>query len=305
MKRNFLLILFAQLIILTTVKAQTTFNLYKDVIPGSKPVKNEEVSETEGGILRISKITVPTLTAYIPEKQDAKRTAVVICPGGGYWIVAADHEGAAIAKEFNKKGITAFVLKYRLPDENAMQNKEIGPLQDAQQAIKTVRDNAAKWNIDPAHVGIMGFSAGGHLASTEGTHFTKSVIDNKENTNLRPDFMILIYPVISFNDAYGHIGSRNQLIGKNPSQEKIKEYSNELQVTSKTPPTFLVHASDDDVVNPLNSTLFYEALLTNHVPAELHIYQTGGHGFGLHRQNTSDEWMDRCFDWMKVNGWRK
>jgi len=305
MKRNFLLILFAQLIILTTVKAQTTFNLYKDVIPGSKPVKNEEVSETEGGILRISKITVPTLTAYIPEKQDAKRTAVVICPGGGYWIVAADHEGAAIAKEFNKKGITAFVLKYRLPDENAMQNKEIGPLQDVQHAIKTVRDNAAKWNIDPAHVGIMGFSAGGHLASTEGTHFTKSVIDNKENTNLRPDFMILIYPVISFNDAYGHIGSRNQLIGKNPSQEKIKEYSNELQVTSKTPPTFLVHASDDDVVNPLNSTLFYEALLTNHVPAELHIYQTGGHGFGLHRQNTSDEWMDRCFDWMKVNGWRK
>lgn len=302
MKRHFLLIIIAQLIILTTVKAQTTFNLYKDVIPGSKPVKNEEVSETSDGILRISKVTVPTLTAYVPEKQDANRTAVVICPGGGYWIVAADHEGAAIAKEFNKKGITAFVLKYRLPDDKAMQNKEIGPLQDAQQAIKIVRDSAAKWNIDPSHVGIMGFSAGGHLASTAGTHFTKTVIDNKEKTNLRPDFMILIYPVISFQDAYGHIGSRDQLIGKNPSAEKIKEYSNELQVTPKTPPTFLVHASDDNGVPAMNSILFYEALLANHVPAELHIYQTGGHGFGLHRKNTSDEWMDRCFDWLKVNG---
>ncbi|PTQ93963.1 acetyl esterase/lipase [Mucilaginibacter yixingensis] len=304
MKRNIRLILLAQLITFTTVKAQTTFNLYKDVIPGSKPVKNEEVSETEGGILRISKITVPTLTAYIPEKQDAKRTAVIICPGGGYQIVAADHEGAAIAKEFNKKGITAFVLKYRLPNEHTMQHKEIGPLQDAQQAIKTVRDSAAKWNIDPARVGIMGFSAGGHLASTAGTHFTKPVIDNKENTNLRPDFMILIYPVISFQDVYGHVGSREQLIGKNPSQEKIKEYSNELQVTSETPTTFLVHASDDNVVHPLNSILFYQALLANHIPAELHLYQTGGHGFGRYRQNTADEWLDRCFDWMTLNGWR-
>jgi acetyl esterase/lipase len=184
-----------------------------------------------------------------------------------------------------------------------MINREIGPLQDAQQAIKLVRDNAKEWNVNPGRIGIMGFSAGGHLASTAGTHYNDIVIPNAEKTSLRPDFMILIYPVISFDDSIGHIGSRDQLIGKTPTAEKIKQYSNELQVTSQTPPTFLVHASDDDAVNPQNSIRFYEALVQHKVPAELHIYQSGGHGFGMKQKSKNELWMERCKNWMEVNGW--
>ena len=196
---------------------------------------------------------------------------MVICPGGGYGVLAASHEGADVAKQFNEWGVTAFVLKYRIPDDRIMTDKEIGPLQDAQRAIQWVRENAAKWKVDPSHIGIMGFSAGGHLASTEGTHFTHELIANKKHTSLRPDFMILIYPVISFTDSIGHIGSRENLIGKNPSPEKIIEYSNELQVNANTPPAFLVHAGDDDAVKVQNSLYFYNALQKNHVPAELHV----------------------------------
>jgi acetyl esterase/lipase len=184
-----------------------------------------------------------------------------------------------------------------------MLNKEIGPLQDAQQAIKTVRMRAKEWNIDTNRIGIMGFSAGGHLASTAGTHFTTAVIDNKENINLRPNFMILIYPVISFQDSIGHIGSRERIIGKRPAKDKIDLYSNELQVNEKTPPTFIVHASDDDGVNPNNSVVFYQSLIKYKVPAELHIYQNGGHGFGMNNKTTNDKWMERCKNWMIANGW--
>ena len=252
--------------------SQTVIPLYKDSIPNSKPSKNEEKSEQSNGILIISKISIPTLSIYLPSKEKATGTAVVICPGGGYSIVAAGHEGADIAKRFTDIGVAAFVVKYRIPNIETMINPEIGPLQDAQQAMKIVREGAKQWNINPAKIGIMGFSAGGHLASTEGTHFDKAFIANPNNTSLRPDFMLLIYPVISFKDSIGHIGSRDNLIGKNPSAQKIIEYSNELQVNSNTPPTFLVHASDDDAVKPQNSIAFYQALLKNHVAAEMHIY---------------------------------
>lgn len=181
-------------------------------------------------------------------------------------------------------------------------NREIGPLQDAQQAIKMVRQRAKEWNVDVNRIGIMGFSAGGHLASTAGTHFEKAVIPDSGTISLRPDFMILIYPVISFNDKITHMGSRDNLIGKQPSAEKIIEYSNELQVTAKTPPTFLVHASDDDAVKASNSVDFYESLLRYKVPAELHIYQKGGHGFGMNNKTTDDQWIDRCKNWMKSSG---
>ena len=154
-----------------------------------------------------------------------------------------------------------------------MPEKEIGPLQDAQQAIKTVRENAANYHINPQRIGVLGFSAGGHLASTLGTHYKESKVSNEKQTSLRPDFMILIYPVISFQNDIGHRGSRDQLLGKNPTPQKIDLYSNELQITSETPPTFLIHASDDDVVVPANSVRFYENLLKHNVQAELHIYQ--------------------------------
>lgn len=285
-------------------QSQTVLPLYgNEEIPNSKPSKDEEKSEWQNGILIISKISRPTLTVYLPSKEKANGAAVVICPGGGYWINAASHEGSDVAKKFNEMGVAAFVLKYRIPDTATMIDKEIGPLQDAEQAIKTVRMRAKEWGIDTGRVGIMGFSAGGHLASTEGTHYNHVVIDNKENINLRPDFMMLIYPVISFQDSIGHIGSRDQLIGKNPSQEKKDEYSNELHVTDNTPPTFLVHANDDDGVSPRNSIYFYLALLQHHVPAELHIYQTGGHGFGMHMKKSKEEWMETLKNWMDTNGW--
>ena len=285
--------------------SQTVIPLYTEAIPNSKPSKNEESSETKDGILRISKVSVPTLSIYLPAKEKATGTAVIICPGGGYSILAAGHEGIDVAKKFNEMGVAAFVLKYRIPSAETMVDPSIGPLQDAQEAIKIVREGAEKWGIKTNQIGIMGFSAGGHLAATAGTHFDKAVISNLKNTSLRPDFMLLIYPVISFMDDKVHNGSRDQLIGKVPTADKINLYSNELQVTTNTPPTFLIHASDDGAVKPENSISFYLALIKNHVPAELHIYQNSGHGFGMTLKNTNEQWMDRCKNWLKSNGWLK
>ena len=274
-------------------------------VPGNVPGPDEEKSESNGGILRVSKIKTPTLTAYLPPADKANGTAVVICPGGGYSIVAIDHEGLKVAEKFNEMGVAAFVLKYRIPDTKNQTDPSIAPLQDAQQAILTVRTNAKKWNVDPERIGIMGFSAGGHLASTAGTHFERSLIDNPDHISVRPDFMILIYPVISADIAITHSGSFKNLLGPNASAEQLNLYSNEKQVTAKTPPTFLVHASDDGGVSPNNSIVFYQALLKNKIPAELHIYQNGGHGFGMHNTTTKDEWMERCKNWLDKNGWLK
>jgi len=283
-----------------TLIGQTIIPLYEGKIPNAKNTIDEEKSEINSdSILIISKVTRPTLTVYLPKKQSASGAAVIICPGGGYWIVAAGHEGADVAKPFNEMGIAAFVLKYRIPDDSTMLNKETGPLQDAQEAIMMVRRNAKKWHVNKNNIGIMGFSAGGHLASTAGTHFNRSYISDPGHISLRPDFMILIYPVISFTDSIGHIGSRDQLIGKNPSQEKIKEYSNELQVTKQTPPTFLVHAKDDDGVNVKNSMEFADALKKNDVPVEIYLYEKGGHGFGMHNKTSDVDWMEILQSWMR------
>jgi acetyl esterase/lipase len=285
-------------------QAQTQMPLYVDSIPNSKPVADEEKSTYErDSILIISKITRPAITVYLPAAQKANGAAVIICPGGGYWVEAAGHEGAEVAKRFNESGITAFVLKYRIPDEHSMLFREIGPLQDAQRAVQLVRENADRWGIDKHRIGIMGFSAGGHLASTEGTHFNKPYIPNTQHTSLRPDFMILIYPVISFTDSIGHKGSAEQIIGKNPTTEKILEYSNEFQVTPQTPPSFLVHARDDQTVDVRNTLLFASALKKNNVPVELYLYDRGGHGFGMNNKTSNVRWMDLCIQWMKTSGW--
>lgn len=221
-------------------------------------------------------------------------------PGGGYGFLSYIREGIDVAKAFNKMGVATFILKSRLPSDKIMVDKTIGPLQDAQQAIKIVRMRAKEWGVDTAKIGVIGFSAGGHLASTVGTHFSKAVIDNKEQTSLRPNFMILIYPVISLQEDISHKGSRNNLIGSNPTSELTNLYSNEMQVTSKTPPTILIHPGDDKVVKVENSLRFYEALLKNGVPAEMHIYPKGSHGFGLTNKTTPDNWMDRVENWLKA-----
>ena len=296
-KKSFLLPL--SVMLMSSIHSQTIIPLYKGAIPNSRPCSVVEVSPLPG---RVGGVTVPVLYAYLPEKPDSAKAAVIICPGGGYSRLAIDHEGHEVAKNYNKQGIAAFVLKYRLPIDTAcVENTETVALMDAQQAIKIVRDRAAEFNINPSNVGIMGFSAGGHLASSLGTHYAVSLITNKENTNLRPDFMVLGYPVISFTDSLAHKGSRDNMLGKKASKEKIELYSNELQVTPNTPPTFLIHAADDKTVKVENSLEFFLALKKNKVPAEIHIVQKGGHGFGLHNKEEPGDWLDWVFVWMKAN----
>ncbi len=286
------------------INAQFVIPLYKDSIPNSKPSTDTERRDSgRSGTITIRNISRPTLTVFLPPKEKATGAAVIICPGGGYWVEAVNIEGTDIAKKFLDIGVAAFVLKYRIPSDETMVNREIGALQDGQQSVKVVRERSKEWNIAPDRIGMMGFSSGGHLASTVGTHFNRMLIPNTENTSVRPDFLMLIYPVISLQDSIGHIGSRDQLLGKKPSQEKTNEYSNELQVTKETPPTFLVHASDDYGVKPQNSIAFYQALWRNRVPAELHLYQKSGHGFGLYLKKTNELWMDRAKNWMDLNGW--
>jgi acetyl esterase/lipase len=295
-------ILFALLLMTTaTFAQQKAIPLYPRGVPNSKPAPADYI-EKWGNDSFLFNVTQPTITPYFADKSKANGAAVIICPGGGYAGLSMVNEGSSIAEAFNKIGVTAFVLTYRLPSDSIMVDRTIGPLQDAQRAIQIVRQQAAEWGINPNKVGIIGFSAGGHLASTAITHFDKAVINNKNNTNLRPDFGILIYPVISMGPKT-HTGSKENLIGKHASQELTDLYSNEKQVTSNTPPTFLVAAEDDNVVPVENTLMFYHALLDNKVKAEMHIYPAGGHGFGLHNKTTKDFWFDRLTGWMDENGW--
>jgi acetyl esterase/lipase len=277
------------------VQAQEIINLYSKGIPNSKPSSLNE--SFDGGMFR-NTIT-PTLEIYLPEKEKASGTAIVICPGGGYSVIVYNGEGISTAKELAKNGVAAFVLKYRLPDDSTMLNKNIGPLQDAQQAIKTVRENAAKWGIDSNKIGIMGFSAGGHLASTEATHFTEALIENNNKTSLRPDFQILVYPVITMQDNLTHKDSKRKLLGNNPSKETTDLFSNELQINATSPPAYITHAADDKVVDVDNSIQYFEKLRHENVSVEMHIYPKGGHGFVFGRPR----WMEPLLQWMKINKW--
>jgi acetyl esterase/lipase len=293
------------LIIATTIVngQEKPIPLYPNGVPNSKNTPATYVEKTNETSW-ITGVSQPTLTPYLPAKGAANGAAIVVVPGGGYAGLASAHEGVAIAQEFNKIGVTAFVLKYRLPSDDIMTDRSIGPLQDAQTAIQMVRKRAAEWGIDPNKIGIIGFSAGGHLASTAGTHFDKPVIENKENISLRPDFMMLIYPVITFGE-FAHVGSRENLIGKTPSAAQLELYSNEKQVTTNTPPTFLVHAQDDKTVPVQNSLMFYDALLKNNVKAEMHLFQEGGHGFGMNNPKNKDKWFDWAANWLEENGFLK
>ena len=309
MRKIFLSIL--SLSSLFMVTAQPILPLYgSDPIPNSRSAPDREKVDTVHS--SYSLVSHPTLTVFLPPKGKGNGTAVVVCPGGGYTHLAMGHEGVEIARMLNGMGVATFVLKYRLPSDETMVDKTIGPLQDAQRAIQLVRQRAEEWGVNAGRVGILGFSAGGHLASTAGTHFGKAKIaevsagagaGGNVGISLRPDFMVLLYPVISFSDSIGHRGSRDALIGKSPVASAIQEYSNELQVTGETPPTFIVHAEDDKTVQVANSIHFYESLLHNKVPAELHLYPRGGHGFGLHNPTTKDQWAERMQNWMEANGW--
>ncbi|MFN0292862.1 alpha/beta hydrolase [Pedobacter helvus] len=284
-----------------SVHAQQAISLYGGAIPGAKPTPVDYVEETttrEDKVVRVSKVTKPELYVYQPAKPSG--AAVIICPGGGYGILAINKEGHDVAKKFQEIGVTAFVLKYRLPNDLIMKDKSTGPLQDALQAIYLVRKNASVWGIDVNRVGIMGFSAGGHLASTASTHFADMKIENQENISLRPNFSILIYPVITFGQ-YTHGGSVKNLLGETPTEQQRKYFSSERQVTAQTPPAFLVHANNDKSVPVQNSLRYNEALVKNNVAAELHVYQAGGHGFGLNNKTTADDWFERLKNWLQAN----
>lgn len=248
-------------------------------------------------------IDKPDLSLYIAS-QNKVPTGIIVCPGGGYVHLAMSYEGTDVAKWLNTMGISAFVLKYRLGPKY----HHPAELDDAQRAIRYVRAHAAEFGIDPHHIGIWGFSAGGHLASTAGTHFdngTPNSADPIDRESSRPDFMILAYPVITFEEPYAHRGSRDALLGPNPDPALVELLSNEEQVTKDTPPTFLFHTSDDPVVPVQNSIHFYQALRRAGVPAEMHIYEHGRHGVGLAQDIPElSTWPTLLANWLKVRGLR-
>ncbi|HET6557232.1 MAG TPA: alpha/beta hydrolase-fold protein [Prolixibacteraceae bacterium] len=280
-------------------------DLWNGKVPGAIPNINfNQTVDSADNWVKMRFVTNPSLDMYPAPAEKATGTAVVICPGGGYWGLAIEHEGAQVAKWLNSLGVTAFVLKYRLPSDDIMENKSIGPMQDGQRAIRIVRRHAKEWGINPDKIGIMGFSAGGHLASTLSTHFNEKVYEPRDSTSARPDFSLLIYPVISLDSSITHWGSRENLLGRNPSPELVKHFSNQLQVSSETPPAFIVHSLDDNTVSVQNSIGYAQSMHKINIPCELHIYQSGGHGYGLGRSaNTESTWPDACRKWLETRGY--
>lgn len=248
---------------------------------------------------RVSNVTEPTLSIFKP--QNPNGTSVMILPGGGYAFLAINKEGYKVADWLKTLGITAFVLKYRLPSDEIMEDKSIGPLQDAQEAIRLIRRNTDEWKLDANKIGVLGFSAGGHLAATLSTHFDTEVYTIADHTSAMPNFSAVIYPVISMMDDICHKGSRNQLLGKNPSNELKYMFSIDKQVNAQTPITFITHALDDNGVKVENSLQYFKALKKNQIPAELHIYQKGGHGFGLGKEHKSVTWTKQYEAWLRLN----
>jgi len=275
-----------------------TIPLYEGAaIPNSKPSPDNETGGQFGSVANVSR---PTIQVFLPAKAKANGASVVIFPGGGYVGLSMSLEGARVAEFFQDHGTAAFIVKYRMPSDTTMEDKSIGPLQDAQQAMRLVRQHAKEWHLDPARVGVMGFSAGGHLVATLGTHFDKAYGSNPDGVNLRPDFMILVYPVISMDAKITHMGSRLALLGPNPTEEQVRLFSNELQVTSRTPPALILQAADDHLVDVDNSIVFFEALRHHDVPVDLTIFKKGEHGFFL---LSRDEWEELIPRWMEKNGW--
>lgn len=278
--------------------------LWQGTPPNAQPGSAAEERVQEGSILWVRHVQIPAIEVRLPARGNATGQAVVVCPGGGYGGLAYDWEGTDFAGWLNSRGIAAIILKYRLPvDGDAEHKKWLTPLLDAQRAIRLTRAHASDWGIDPAKVGIMGFSAGGHLASTAGTHFDAGdpqAEDAVDRLSSRPDFMVLVYPVISMQVETTHGGSRQNLLGSDPAADLVQLYSNERQVTDATPPTFLIHAADDGAVPVQNSLLFYEALLAHKVPAELHVYPHGGHGFSFALKfGHLEDWTRVCARWLE------
>jgi acetyl esterase/lipase len=279
-------------------KPSSSVPLYGDAaIPNSKAGPDEETTADGSWIKKVSR---PVIQVYLPAKAKANGAGIVVFPGGGYAGLTFDFEGTQQAAFFADHGIAAFVVKYRIPSDQTMVDKSLGPLQDAQQAMRFVRQHAAEWSVDPKRIGVIGFSAGGHLASTLATHYDKAYVDNPDHVNLRPDFLVLVYPVISMDPKITHMDSRKALLGNAPSEAQVRLFSNELQVTRDTPPTLILHAADDRLVDVDNSIAFFEALRHAGVPVEARLFEKGEHGFYLMPR---DRWQGAIMDWIVASGW--
>ncbi|HEX5461078.1 MAG TPA: alpha/beta hydrolase [Steroidobacteraceae bacterium] len=275
-----------------------TFPLYGDrPIPNSKPGPNEEYGADSGFVRKVSR---PEILVYLPARSRANGASILVFPGGSYAGLTFDYEGTQQAQFLIDHGIAAFVVKYRIPSDQTMIDKSIGPLQDAQQAVRFVRLHAKEWRLDPSRVGAIGFSAGGHVASTLATHFNKAYVDNPGHISLRPDFLIVVYPVISMEAGIAHMDSRRALLGPHPSASQVRLFSSELQVTRETPPTLILDAVDDRLVDPQNSVVFLEALRRAGVSVEARFFEKGQHGFFLMPR---DRWQEPILEWLSYNGW--
>lgn len=298
MKKILLPLLMTAIATLSEAAPPVVIPLWPEGVPGAKPIGNE-VNETGG---RISNVSEPTLTVYAPAVDRPNGTAVIIAPGGAYGMLSTEREGVQYANWLSTLGVTSFVLKYRM--------KEFGhpaPLQDVLRAVRLVRSRAAEFKVNPARLGVMGSSAGGHLAASAGTLFdhpagqTGAALD--ATSSARPDFLILMYPVITMDDPHAHAGSRKNLLGDNPSPDLLKLASMEKQVTAATPPTLLIHTQEDQSVPVENSILFYQALTRAKVPAEMYLFERGGHGMGMRDGlGTSSEWSARAAEWLRNRG---
>ncbi len=300
--KTIILALVATLITSVSLAQNLTVPLWETDPPNYQESGEVTIWDTSD-IVRVRNVQKPDIAVFLPSKKNATGEAVVICPGGGYRILAYDWEGSDIARWLNSNGIAAFVLKYRLPGSKSNIEPHLSPLMDAQRAMRMVRSRASKWNVDPNKVGIMGFSAGGHLASTLSTHYDSGDPGNSdpvEQMSCRPDFSILVYPVISFKGLYSHSGSRASLLGENPDKELVEYYSNELQVTEDTPPAILIHSDDDKAVPVENSIAYFKALRAHGLTSEMHIYPYGGHGYSLAiGQGHLETWPDRVIQWIR------
>lgn len=309
--RNITLIFFLLIIANTFAHAQQSpidpddatqiIKLWPDKIPFSNGTIGQEEITDKGHVRNIQD---PNIAVYLPPKDNATGAAVVICPGGGYWLLAIHHEGYDIARWLNSIGVAGIVVKNRLPTSGNITDTTEVAMTDAQRAVRLTRYHAADWGLDTAKIGIMGFSAGGHLASTVGTHFDyglKNEADPVQQVSCRPDFMILMYPVISMSEDYMHKGSMHNLLGKQPDKAQMLRFSNEKQVTDDTPITFLAASTDDKGVPVANSIAFYEALLSHGISAELHLFHSGQHGFGLGRRDGTSHnmWSENCRAWLQ------
>lgn len=301
-RENSILILISFLYFNFTYSQDKIIPIWENAIPESiinKTYTEEYRKDSQGKVIGVSKVSNPSLSLFLPERTVVNRTAVLILPGGGYGHLSIEKEGNQVARWLNKSGVTAFVLKYRLPSDDIMKNKSTAPLSDAQQALRIIRKNAKQWDLDSDKIGVLGFSAGGHLAATLSTRFDKKVTSENDQISARPDFSVLVYPVISMKDALTHKGSQIQLLGQNASERQKDEFSTEELVNATTPPTFLVHATNDKAVPAENSLAYYRALKKHNIPTELHLYEDGGHGFGLGSLGTHTKWPEALKNWMQ------